>query len=73
LHILEQDQVHGSVHLVVVLESVGENLVKLWVAGDGSVLGLANSMGEVAPDVRLLEALFLVHLLQISSSPPFLK
>ena len=52
---LEEDEVHGGVDLVVVLERVDEQLVEVGVGGDRQVLGVADAGREVAEHERRLE------------------
>ena len=61
---LEQDQVHGHVDLVVVLERVDQQLVQLGVDADRHVLGVADALSEVAEQQRLLEDVDVVQVLE---------
>jgi len=61
---LKQDQVHGHVDLVVVVERVDEQLVQLGVDVDRHVLGVADALSKMTVHERLLEDFDVVEVLE---------
>ena len=53
--VLEKNQIHGSVDLVVALQRVRQKLADFLGRGHWQVLGLANAAGKMAKLERLFE------------------
>ena len=62
--VLKQYQVHGRVRLVVVLQRVLQDLVELKPGGHEVVVGIADTVGEVAQHQRPFQDDFFVLVLQ---------
>ena len=62
--VLEQNQIHCCVQLIVTLESISEDLVEIVPGRYGHVFGFSDSFREVTVDQRSDEDLWLRHLVK---------